>query len=349
MRASSVVLRWFLAAGLAWVAMAAAQAPGAQQAGASDADTGASTIVMVLWRGCEDACRGFMDFVADSGIRAEYVLRDAEGDRTRLPGFVEEVDAMRPDLLVTWGTSVTLGMIGTMDGDGRDVVSGVPTVFMIVADPVGARIVESYDRSGRTFVTGTRNRVPEDRQLRMLQAYRPFTRIGLIYNDTEANALLKAQEVRDVAAAQGIDVVERVLANGADGKPRVEDIPLAIAEIASQDVGFLYVGSSSFIVEHADLFTSEALRHRLPVATAYEAMVRSSGALIAMASPYYNVGQLAGYQAERILRDRRTPGDLEIAGLDRFTVLINIETARSLDLFPPLLLLRYAEVVGGPQ
>lgn len=110
-------------------------------------------------------------------------------------------------------------------------------------------------------------------------------------------------------------------------------------------VGFLYVGSSSFIVANSGLFTSEALEHDLPVATAYEAMVTDSHALIAIASPYYNVGQLAGYQAEQILRHSRAPGELEILGLERFTVLVNIETARSLGLYPPMLLLRYTEIV----
>jgi hypothetical protein len=38
-----------------------------------------------------------------------------------------------------------------------------------------------------------------------------------------------------------------------------------------------------------------------------------------------------------------------VLGLNRFTVLVNIETARSLGLYPPLLLLRYAEIVGIPK
>ncbi len=76
-------------------------------------------------------------------------------------------------------------------------------------------------------------------------------------------------------------------------------------------------------------------------------MVRDSHGLIALASAYYNVGQLAGYQAEQILAHGAMPGDLDVLGLDRFSVLANIDTARRLDLYPPILLLRYAEIVGG--
>jgi putative ABC transport system substrate-binding protein len=313
------------------------------------AASGPVRIVMVTFRGCEDACRGFQDYLAASDLDAEIILRDVDRDKSLLPGLVVEVNDLQPDLLITWGTSVTLGMIGTLDDDGAEVVSEVPTVFMIVADPVGARIVESYERSGRPLVTGTRNRVPEETQMRVLAEYRPFTRIGLIYNDDELNAVLNAEEIRRLGAAEGFEVVERVVKKGSEGTPLVEDIPRAIADMADRDVDFLYLGSSSFLVDNADLFTSSALEYGLPLATAYEAMVRDSQGLIALASPYYNVGRLAGYQAEQILAEGRTPGDMEVLGLNRFTVLVNIETARSLGLYPPLLLLRYAEIVGIPK
>jgi len=306
-------------------------------------------IVVVTWRGCEDACQGFINYIDTTSIDAEIILRDVDKDRSVLPAMVEEVRALDPDLLVTWGTSVTLGMIGTVDGDHSDVVTGVPTVFMIVADPVGADIVESYERPGRPLVTGTRNRVPEETQMRVLAQYRPFDKIGLIYNEDELNAVLKAEEIHRVGAEQGFEVVERVLASTTEGEPLVDDISQAVADIASQDVDFLYIGSSSFLLTNADLLTSSALEHDLPLATAYEAMVRESNALIALASPYYNVGQLAGFQAEQILGDGRLPGDLQVLGLDRFTVLVNIDTAGALDLYPPMLLLRYAEIVDGTE
>jgi hypothetical protein len=37
---------------------------------------------------------------------------------------------------------------------------------------------------------------------------------------------------------------------------------------------------------------------------------------------------------------------MEVLGLNRFTVLVNMETAHELRLYPPMLLLRYAEIVG---
>lgn len=306
------------------------------------------TIVMVTFRGCEEACEGFQDYVRQSDMNAEVIVLDVARDKEAIPAIRDEVRRIDPDLLVTWGTSVTRGVIGTVDDPDPDLVSGIPTVFMIVADPVGANIVNSLEDSGRWYVTGTINRVPEEIQMRVLAQYRPFDRIGVIYNDDELNSVLKADEISRVAAEQGFDVVRRVLKNGPDGSPLAEDIAPAVADLAASDVDFLYLGSSSFLLANADVLTGAAIDEGVPLATAYEALVRDSDALIALANAYYNVGQLAARQAERILVEGATPGDLDVVGLDRFTVLINIDTAAKLDLYPPMLLLRYAEIIGGP-
>ncbi|MFC6670694.1 hypothetical protein [Marinobacterium aestuariivivens] len=41
------------------------------------------------------------------------------------------------------------------------------------------------------------------------------------------------------------------------------------------------------------------------------------------------------------------PGELEISSLSRFSVFINIAVARELGLFPPIQLLRFAELVNA--
>ncbi|HNI82234.1 MAG TPA: hypothetical protein PLX21_09935, partial [Rhodocyclaceae bacterium] len=64
-------------------------------------------IAMLLYRGCEEACRGFQAYFRQHGIAAEFTLRDAAQDRRRIAGFVQELRREKPDLVVTWGTTVT--------------------------------------------------------------------------------------------------------------------------------------------------------------------------------------------------------------------------------------------------
>ena len=138
------------------------------------------TIYMVFWRGCEEACRGFKEYIAESGIDAELVMRNADRDKGKLPGYVEEARALNADLVVTWGTSVTRGIAGTLSDQGNPrFINDIPLVFMVVADPIGSKVIVSYEKSGRDNVTGTRNRVPESEHqyhsilLPGLQAARP--------------------------------------------------------------------------------------------------------------------------------------------------------------------------------
>lgn len=315
--------------------------------GAAAVDREPFRIYMAVWRGCEDACKGFQDYLAERNIPAEITLRDAGRDKTRLPSFVAEARRLKPDLVVTWGTSVSLALLGPYDAeDSADHIRGIPAVFMIVADPIGAKIARSYDSSGRPLIAGTRNRVPEDVQIRAIRSYFPAKRIGVIYNTNELNAVLNAKTLRRLSERMDFELVERKVPMGADGAPRVAALPGLIGELAEEEVDFIYVGSSSFISSNRDLFTSAAIEAGLPVAAGSEVLVRESGALLAIGNRYYNIGQLAGFQAEEILVKGRKPIDLPVRSLSRYSFIINMETARRLELYPPIQLLRFADLVN---
>src|SRR3954469_20775985 len=72
-------------------------------------------VMMVLWRGCEDACRGFQDYLRSRDLPVEFLMRDVKQDASAFPGLVAEARALHVDLVVTWGTTVTLGMVSTYD------------------------------------------------------------------------------------------------------------------------------------------------------------------------------------------------------------------------------------------
>lgn len=308
-------------------------------------------IYMAVWRGCEDACKGFQDYFRDHKIPVRFTVRNAERDKARLPGFVQEARALKADLVVTWGTSVTRIMLGPWDNpDPARHVTKIPAVFMIVADPIGAKVVRDYTSSGRPNITGTRNRAPTAVQFKALQSYRKFRRLGLIYNPDELNARLNAAQVRKTAKEMGLDLIEVKLPLGEDGKPSSASIGAAIKEVADKKAEFLYMGSSSFLTKYRVPFTETAIKYGLPVAAGTEVPVTKAGGLMAIASRYYNVGQLAADQARRILVDKEAPGKMRIRRLRRFSFIINMETAHKLKLYPPMEILRYAEVIkAGPS
>ena len=307
-------------------------------------------IYMAVWRGCEDACKGFQDYFRDNKIPATFTVRDAGRDKAKLAGFVQEARGLEADLVVTWGTSVTRILLGPWDKpDPAKHVTKIPAVFMIVADPIGAKVVRDYESSGRANVTGTRNRAPTAVQFKALQSYKTFKRLGLIYNTNELNARLNAAQVRKTAGEMGLDLIEVKLPLGEDGKPSPDAIEAAVKEVADKKAEFLYMGSSSFLTKFRKPFTDAAIKYKLPVAAGTEVPVTKAGALMAIASRYYNVGQLAADQARRVLVDKVAPEKIRIQRLRHFSFIINMETAHKLKLYPPMEILRYAEVIkAGP-
>ena len=304
-------------------------------------------IMIATWRGCEEACQGFQNYLTESGIDAEFTLRDAGQKKEALSGFFAEARAEGVDLILTWGTSVTRGIAGTLaELDDPAFNHDIPQVFTIVADPVGAGIVESLDHTGRPNVTGTYNRVPEEVNIETIRAYLPdFARLGLLYNSNEKNSVLKRDEVAALTGAMDFELIDLELPLGADGKPRIEDIGPKMAELKAVGVDFLYLGSSSSLRDNADAVTGAALDNGIPVLSPYEQLVRESQALISVSARYYDVGRLAGEQAEKILVGGVMPGDLPVLQMTNFAVVINMDVAKRLKLFPPLDLLQVAETV----
>ena len=301
---------------------------------------------MVVWRGCEEACRGFIRYFEDRNLPVQVDVTDVARNRELLPEVQAQLLADRPDLVVTWGTSVSRGILGTRGEHGAGSALGdIPAIFMIVADPVGSDLVESYAASGRQSVSGVRNRVPEDVQLRLLFEYYRPARLGVLNHPDELNSTLNTEKLRAISDEMGFELIEQLYEVDAEGNVPTGQIPAAMAALQAQGAEAVYVGSSSYNLEHQAAFVAAATALGLPVFSAYTQMVREGGALMAVGTSYANVGRLAAGQAAEILLEGRAPGELPIRSLNRYSVILNMGSAQELDIYPPLSLISVAEVV----
>ena len=73
------------------------------------------TIYMIVHRAGSGADAGFRDYLEANGVDAVFELRDMENDRSRLPGYVEEIKALKPDMVYTQTTSITRAVVGKME------------------------------------------------------------------------------------------------------------------------------------------------------------------------------------------------------------------------------------------
>lgn len=305
-------------------------------------------VYMVLWNGCEEACRGFQDYLKAVRLPVEVSVRDAGKDKAKLREFVREVREKRPDLLVTWGTLTALEMLGAERESLSDrYVRSVPAVFMVVSQPVESGLVSGLVTQGRNM-TGALHLVPVAEQLQLARQFIPFKRLGIIYNPEEINAAVTVEQIKSYAPLMNFETVERRIPLK-DGKPD----PAAIAEfandLAEQKVDLIYLGTDAFMNLNRRLLSEAAFARGIPVFSASEGAVRSGDALFAFVHRYYNVGQLAGQKAAKILWEGLSAYDVPIEPPQRPLFVVNMETAAKLNVYPPFSLLSGADVVGVPE
>ena len=262
-------------------------------------------IFLVVWRGETDVELGFRAHLRERGIHARYTLRDLGQDRDLIPEVVAEIQESNPDLVHTWGTSTTLGVFGPVgeSQEGQAHVEGVPGVFSLVAYPVEAGIVQSFESTGRA-VTGTSFLSPVETQLETMQAYRRFGRIAVIYNPLERNSGINVDDLRDATAERQLVLIEAPVPLDDQEKPDVESLPRLVEEIADQGAQFLYLGSDSFVGVNSAEITRLALEHGIPAFAPLSS--RSTNPKRCSDWSVITIwGKLAGLQAERILVGKR--------------------------------------------
>jgi len=308
-------------------------------------------IYMALWRGWEEAAQGFQDYLVNHKVPHQLIVRDANQDASKLPEMVREAKAVRADLVFTWGTTVSQGMLGRHDGvDPRSHITEIPVVFAVVSNPEASGILPA-DRALRRNITGTRYLLPLANQLRLISSYRPFDSLGLVYNPAETNSVAVVEELKALASnwdagdgKKGFRLVARPLPV-INGKPDPASIPEQVRGVASESVDFLYIPPDSFLNVNRDALTQAALDNRLPSFAAAEAPVRQSKALFTGAYPYYTVGQLAAHKARQILEDRVSPHAIPIDAPKKLSILLNMKAVHELDFYPPLGLVGIAEAL----
>ena len=304
---------------------------------------GPFTIFMITYRGETDVERGFRDYLDQRGIAVDIVSRSADLDPSRVPAILEEVREVRPDLVYTWGTPVTLATFGRYDdADAGTHITDIPGIFTMVSAPEKSAVVETRATSGRN-ITGTSHVVPPEPQLRAMEAYQPFTRLGVLYTPTEQNSVAIVSELKSLEPAMNFELVEATFPLDAEGKPHAETAPELVAGLAEAGAEWLYYLPDTFLSQNIQHVAPAATELRLPGFSAVELLQRD--ALISLVSRYYSLGQLNGYKAEQILVGNVQPQDIAIETLQRFALIINMPLAKKLELYPPLGMLSYANVL----
>jgi putative ABC transport system substrate-binding protein len=261
-------------------------------------------------------------------IELEYRWPGAELDQVSIA--VNEIVAMRPDLVVSRSTPTTAIMMNR----------GLPIVFVLVTDPLFSGFVQSLGRPGGS-VTGFSlfESSVGGKWLALLKEAAPaISRVSLLFNPETAPFAENYRRSAEAAAPSlGITVVTAPCGNAAH-------IETAFAARASEGSGGIIGIPDTFINEHRDLIIELAARHHLPAVYGIRDFVPCGG-LLAYSVDFVTIFHRAAGYVDQTLRGVR-PGDLPVQAPDKFVLSVNLKTAGAMGLtLPQNLIARADEVI----
>jgi putative ABC transport system substrate-binding protein len=268
------------------------------------------------------------------GKNIEYLLRYARGEPTQYSTLIGETLAWKPDIIYA--------PFGPFALAAKKHTSDVPIVFSIVDDPVRLGLVASLARPGgnATGVT-TRSRELTGKQLQILKELVPtLRRIGVTGIVTTPEHAATIEEVRRTATQLGFELVE--VRQELDRRGDF-DFAAAFAALKRERVEAL-VGLTYLVYPMHKEFVDHAGRAGLPAVYDAGEFVQAGGLISYSVSLAERYREAANY-VDRILRGAR-PADLPVEEPTRFTLALNLRTARSLGLeVPQSVLLRADRVI----
>jgi len=257
--------------------------------------------------------------------------RWGENDIDRARRYAAELVALAPDVILASG-SVSVSAL-------QHVTRTLPIVFAAVGDPVGIGLVDSLARPGGN-VTGFMNfeYSLSGKWLELLKQIAPrVTRAAVLRNPAIPAGIGQFSVIQAVAPSLGVDV-------SPIGVHDLGEIERAVAAFARAADGDLIVTASALASVPRDRIIALAARHKLPAVYSYRYMV-TGGGLVSYGPDLVDQFRRAAGYVDRILKGD-TAANLPVQAPTKYELVINLKTAKALDLeVPPTLLARADEVI----
>jgi len=270
----------------------------------------------------------------DEGRNLLIEYRFAEGQADRLPALADELVRLNVDLIVASPTPSAFA--------AKHATRTIPIVGMSLTEPVAVGLVPSLARPGGN-VTGLTYGVDTEifgKQLQLLKEVVPNAlRVAVLTNPASGGPShpLRMESVKSAARSLGLPL--QILEVREPG-----DFDAAFAAMVKERAGALLLSGDAMFFVHRTRLAELALKSRLPSMSTQAQWVEAGGLLSYAPSFPYQWGRAATY-VDKILRGAK-PADLPIEQPSKFELVVNLKTAKSLELaIPQPILARADEVI----
>jgi putative ABC transport system substrate-binding protein len=276
--------------------------------------------------------QGFQDKMTELGYRAEnnvnYMFEGAPVRESNLDAVLNKMVKARADLIFTAGTPTGVA--------ARRITAGttIPVIFGVIADPIAAGVIDDLTSPGGNM-TGVKLAANQGRRLQFLLEIAPdIKRILIPYNPKDAASSSAVTQVKEVAPAYGVEIIENMAHNDQEVFELLSHLP------ESLDAIFLVPGTTVNI--HLQKVLAIARARRLPVSGPSLIQVEE-GALTAYGFNHYAAGMQAARIADQVLRGT-DPGDLPVETAESF-LSINLKAAEEINMEIPYSILQQAKII----
>ena len=265
------------------------------------------------------------------GRNLEINYRWGASNPERLARYGEELVQSAPDVLLSFGTPALIPL--------HKLTTSIPIVFTAVSDPVAQGFVTNLSHPGGNL-TGFSVFEPNigSKWLQLLKDIAPsVTNVAVMFNPrTSPYNDLWMRSIEAAAPVVGMSTTRAVILDE-------EDIRKTISLVSMKPGAGLIVPSDSFTYERATLIVSLAASSRLPTLYAYARFTHQGGLISYGVDLTEQLRKGANY-VDRILKGDK-PGDLPVQTPTRYTLTINLKTAKALGVTAPVGLLNAADEV----
>jgi len=279
----------------------------------------------------EAMLRGLEEFGYIEGKNIIIEYRGAEAKEERIPGLISELVDLKPDVLVMppvwWAIEIA-----------KEKTKTIPIAMVASDDPVIMGLVKSLSRPGGN-ITGvfTHTNALNGKRLELLRQMVPgITRVGLLRDIEDPTTTTRFNDYKSAAKALDIEL------QSLEVRGPSPDLDATLQNAASQ-VGGLITITNTALFAHRKQIADLAIKYRLP--TMYHgADWVEAGGLMSYAADDREAFHRIAYYVDKILKGA-WPGDLPIEQSTKIALVINLQTAKALELRVPSSLLVAADKV----
>jgi len=267
-------------------------------------------------------------YIEGKNIYLEY--RYAEGHYDRLPGLAADLVRDKVDVIVT-----------TSSISARAVRQATRTIPIVMASgsPVERGLAESFSKPGGN-VTGLSVFALElsGKRLELLKETVPkMTRVAALWSSGENESVLGFKETQDAAKVLSLRIQSVELSDAGE-------MEKTFAELIKMRVDALLVVLSPLVTLNSRRIVELALKQRLPGMYPTRQFVEEGG-LMGYGPLLGDLYRRAATYVDKILKGAK-PGDLPIEQPTKFELVINLRTAKQIELtIPPNVLARADRVI----